>query len=55
MARRWRRDAKYMNPPMMSRNGKNKAKLSIDAPIFRIGIAWYFRVGARPTRRSRTS
>ncbi|CKR15711.1 Uncharacterised protein [Mycobacterium tuberculosis] len=30
MARRWRRDAKYMNPPMMSRNGKNKTKLSIN-------------------------
>jgi hypothetical protein len=38
IARFWRRDAKYMNPPMMSRNGKNRTKLSIEAPVFRIRV-----------------
>jgi hypothetical protein len=31
---------------MMSRNGKNKTKLSIDVPVFRIGICID---GAQPT------
>jgi hypothetical protein len=33
IARFRRRDAKYMKPPMMSRNGKNNTKLSMTVSL----------------------